>query len=388
MSDNNEILFKNELLREYADWDKISKYEILSDEFICEFADYLNWEIMFESLTISIDIIKKCAPPDFIVLAIRNDWIKYEDIELKWSLMNNEDLEIYSDLIPQHYNQIDWDDFCKCENVMVDSFAWSAISKYGILTDEFILENRDAIDWSLLFQFNKLSNTGITIARSIPKNWNTNLPEIYCDDVPESKEIPSIQVIIECRDYIDDMDLDWACITCYFVESWNENNIPPRELSDYLNWQVISLHIRLMPEYAHNINWYGYWTKFDEDNDEDYDELITEFARDAHDFVIENVNTIDWISLFEYDHPKQFDVAILVIKCGKCNYLNKYDFNQLPLTYGGNRLKENVESIQREVKHWIDISKQIADEMIIALHHPKYIKKWIRNGNDIEDYLI
>ena len=104
-----------EEFKDKVDWDKISKYQKLSEEFIREFKDQVNWS--------GISIYQKLS----------------------------------EELIREFKDQVDW----------------SYISKYQKLSEEFIREFKDKVDWDRISKYQKLTEEfirefNLTID---PDNW-------------------------------------------------------------------------------------------------------------------------------------------------------------------------------------------------------------------------
>ena len=199
--DKNNLL---ESFQDYLNWDLVSQYVILKKESIKKFKDKLNWNIMFDyqrENNLSNDLIReyrkkfnwnmislKTLSPEFID--------EFYDL-LEWELLPKyqnltEDLIIKYETIISN-TKIEgsnekgklWDDICKYQ-VLTDkimrkfknklSLANILIYQYQNVTDNFINDNLSQINWAALFSYKNINEEIILkyfpYASKIDKNGN------------------------------------------------------------------------------------------------------------------------------------------------------------------------------------------------------------------------
>ena len=124
----NQKLSEN-FIREFQDkvnWNWISKYQKLSESFIRKFKDYVDWGSISKHQKLSESFIRKFK-----------DYVDWESISASQNLSEN--------FIRKFKNYVDW----------------GYISKYQKLSESFIREFKDKVNWYWTSKYQKLSENFI-----------------------------------------------------------------------------------------------------------------------------------------------------------------------------------------------------------------------------------
>ena len=141
-------------------WDNISLFKDLSENFIREFHDLVNWDEIFERRYID----KKYGEEDLF----SEQFIKEFKSKMNWkhiSLSHN----LSEDLMRHLKDDMDWDYITKYQMLDEDFIEelqhkvnWKYISKYQIwLSEDFIRKFRDKIDFNSIMPLNYLNEKNI-----------------------------------------------------------------------------------------------------------------------------------------------------------------------------------------------------------------------------------
>jgi hypothetical protein len=141
-------------MRDFSDklhWDDICSYNELSEEFIFDFKDRVNWSILSMKKEFSLDFLEKLK-----------DKIKWEHYLQKFLLLV-EILNKYREYILKHMDVV-----CKyqilTEEFMreyVDHLDWYSVCKYQKMSESFIEEFRDLVNWDMIGMYQVLSENFI-----------------------------------------------------------------------------------------------------------------------------------------------------------------------------------------------------------------------------------
>ena len=137
-----------DFIREFqdeVDWESISFYQLLSEDFIGEFQYQVDWQLISARQSLSEDFIRKFAD--------KVDWYcvsRYQHLS--------------EDIIREFQDRVDWyyismnqhlsEDFIR---EFKDNVEWHLISKYQRLSEDFIREFKNRVDWDWIAKHQHLS---------------------------------------------------------------------------------------------------------------------------------------------------------------------------------------------------------------------------------------
>ena len=237
------------------DWANIAFYanNILSEEFIREFQDKINWKHVSRCQKLSEDFIREFQ-----------DKVNWKEIS---------------------WNQKLSEDFIR---EFQDKVYWNNISSFQTLSENFIKEFQDKVHWNNIFQHKKLTE-------SFLKNDFPNLPKTQDIFMLQNLNIAFIfQDLSEeiIRIFIDKYKahkklsiIDWNKISQYQILS--ENFI--REFKDKVNWERISQYQTLSEDFIREFK-----DKVDWDS-------ISKCQKLSEEFIEEFKHKIYWNKLFKYN---------------------------------------------------------------------------------------
>ena len=140
----NEILGTN-----YDAWRLISKHQSLSEDFIREFKDRVDWVSISSYQHLSEDFIREFKD--------RVDWD---------SISANQHLS--EDFIREFEDKVEWECISECQHLsedfireFTDRVCWYNISTYQRLSEDFIREFKDRVDWDWIAKYQRLSKNFI-----------------------------------------------------------------------------------------------------------------------------------------------------------------------------------------------------------------------------------
>ena len=140
LSRANEILGTN-----YNDWEWLSKYEHLSEDFIREFKDNVIWYWVSQHQHLSEDFIREFKDrvhwgciSDYQNLS--EDFIREFKDRLRWICISKYQ-HLSEDFIREFANRVDW----------------NMISMHQHLSEGFIREFKDRVDWDWISRYQRLS---------------------------------------------------------------------------------------------------------------------------------------------------------------------------------------------------------------------------------------
>ena len=178
-TDKARTFFTGEERIAQGNWDFISTYEFLSEDFMRTFKDKLNWSVLFEWQRMSNSFIKenidkiKTKDDWFSVVFSQNlseDFIdKYSDT-LNWhtifecQYLNAAFIEKHIDKINKDFMGVDWYNI-SVRGLLTEEFIekypkeldWDNISQYQVLSEEFIEKHKDKVNWKLISEYQPLS---------------------------------------------------------------------------------------------------------------------------------------------------------------------------------------------------------------------------------------
>ena len=160
-----------------VDWNDISSDPTLkfSDDFINRFDKLIQWVIVSQHKTLSIDFIKKyedklCIPLICTYQKLDNELIeKYAESYL-YLILSCQTLTIeqIENLIKKYPSKIDWSSILCCQKLTEsfiekyqDKVNWFSVSKYQVLSEPFIEKYIDKLNLDYISQNQKLSETFI-----------------------------------------------------------------------------------------------------------------------------------------------------------------------------------------------------------------------------------
>ena len=182
-----------------VDWEGISEYQKLSEDFIREFKDNVYWNLISEYQKLSEDFIREFKD--------KVDWYRISKHQ-----------KLSEDFIREFQDQVDWFRISQCQKMsenfireFQDKVHWTWISQCQKMSEDFIREFQDQVDWGFISKYQKLSENFI-------------------------------------REFQD--QVDWFRISIY--QKLSENFI--REFKDKVDWSKISKYQKLSEEFRKEFN--------------------------------------------------------------------------------------------------------------------------------------
>ena len=210
---------------EEVDWNHISSYKFLSEDFIRDFKDKVKWYYISYFQKLSEDFIREFAD------------------KVNWNCISE-------------YQKLS-EEFIK---VFKDKVDWKHMSYYQELSEDFIREFKDYVDWKFISFQAKLSENFIREFQD----------KVHWTSISSHQKL-SEDFIREFKDYVD-----WHSIS--FQPNLSENFI--REFADKLDWYYISVYQKLsedfIREFADKVDWecIPKFQKLSEDFIQEFKELI------------------------------------------------------------------------------------------------------------------
>ncbi|XP_023216007.1 uncharacterized protein LOC111618676 [Centruroides sculpturatus] len=154
-------------LRNYIDWDIISRRNDLSLTFISEFADKLNWEILWKNYIFATSFIEKhikYAKWDLICeyQVLDESFLTNFSQYLDWNKVA--EFQILSDnFIRRYIHKFDIKKILKYQRlktmtlrVLKDYLNWNYVSRYQILDQQFIDNFQNKLSWCYILKYQKI----------------------------------------------------------------------------------------------------------------------------------------------------------------------------------------------------------------------------------------
>ena len=166
--DNNKTLKRaNEILgTNYDNWARLSLCESLTEDFIQEFKDKVDWICISRYSHLSEDFIRKFAG--------RVDWFYISAYQY-----------LSEDFIREFADRVTWDWLVKCQHLsedfireFKDKVDWTYISTYQHLSEDFIREFKGRLNWIRISKHQHLSEDFIEefkdwlYMRGIADSWH------------------------------------------------------------------------------------------------------------------------------------------------------------------------------------------------------------------------
>jgi hypothetical protein len=171
-----------------VDWEEISYHQKLSEDFIREFADYVNWWSISSKQKLSEEYIREFA----------------DDVDWEWISKNQ---KLSENFIKEFADKVNWDHISSYQQLsenfireFKNKLNWNCISIYQKLSEGIIREFTDKLNWFNISKYQYLSEDFIKEfkdrldIRDIEANWiykdkeflkqaviNTGLYECYDD---------------------------------------------------------------------------------------------------------------------------------------------------------------------------------------------------------------
>ena len=173
-----------------ADWEEISQQGDLSDEFIEQYADKLNWTALCYNQIISENILRKfkdkvnwetvCGGQILSLEFIREmaDYVDWYEISSQWQNMDEDFLREFSDKIdwriavhcylPEKFvletrDRHKWEGpsrDCDLSKEVIDRFAfqldWNSVCFKQRLSEETMEKWKDLVDWKVALKYQKM----------------------------------------------------------------------------------------------------------------------------------------------------------------------------------------------------------------------------------------
>lgn len=257
---------KNFKYFENINWYKISMYEHLSENFIREFKNYVNWTYISKHQKLSENFIREFK--DYV----------------NWGLISFfQELSEY--FIREFKDKVDWVHVSKRQKLsedfifeFSDSISWDSLFMNEYVTEEFILNNLNLFDKYLVFTYRPLSIKSLSVINKDGCfNAISKFQVLTHDFIREHKHDVDWENISKCQilseDFIREFinEVNWYCISAY--QKLSENFI--REFKDRVNWTNISKHQKLSEDFIREFQNEVYW---------DY---ISKYQKLSEKFIIE-----------------------------------------------------------------------------------------------------
>jgi len=178
--------FQNkDFIKKYINWEKLSK-EILSQDFIIQYASELDWFAVAQTQGLNIKILN----------AFRNTFVfsqapdkNYKDYKEKvWKALSLfQDFD--DDELFHFQNELDWNIVCQFQSLPLeyirkfeDKVNWKKISMYQNLSDSFIEEYNEKLYWVGLIKKRAFSRSFINdcIQRKLYRGMDLKRFKYYC----------------------------------------------------------------------------------------------------------------------------------------------------------------------------------------------------------------
>jgi len=222
-------LLSEDFIREFKDkvnWDKISQHQTLSEDFIREFQDKVNWDEISRIRNLSEDFIRKFADK------MDWGWISYHQ-------------KLSEDFIREFQGKLDWRRISGRQTLsenfireFQDKVYWEEISGQQKLSENFIREFKNKVEWIWISYNQKLSEDFIREFKN-KVNWK---------GISENQTL-SEDFIREFKDKVN-----WDRISQY--QALSEDFI--REFQDKVKWNFIRWNENISDETKHNLKAQGF----------------------------------------------------------------------------------------------------------------------------------
>lgn len=173
------------------DWKEISKHKGITEEFIREFQNDINWNFVskFQREKLSLGFIRE-----------------FQD-KLNWKEIFRSPRMLTRDFITEFRERIDWDDISEYHLLSEDfirefqhNVFWGYISVYQKLSENFIREFRNRVDWLSISANQQLSENFIREFRD-DVNWTMIQTRLKL-----KKHLVSREFVTEFRDRLSNWD--------------------------------------------------------------------------------------------------------------------------------------------------------------------------------------
>lgn len=326
--------------RNKVNWEFVSKEYRLTNELLDQFKYELNWNIIVQRI-------------------METDKNEVDISKIMWSQVEYFEVDIcdckFTQFIRSYCNQIDWEEFCKIDTDHSTYHFWKAVSKYGILTENFIFENEQNIHWDKLFVFHSDSEVAEVVMNYMNPDDYIYYQDLFNNDVPLEKTMPSMHVI---EHFYVIGTFDWSSITCWLLDK----DIDWMPWIDIIDHEILSFNGYIEGEYADRIAWSQFWNGFDNFQN-DYENII--------EFATNNSKLINWSEFCDFC-PLSIVIDIINRNYGLASIIDYH-------------IQWN--SIKQKVRYSGPTRAYIKEELVQVLYHPKKIHHWISEGNNLEDYL-
>lgn len=176
-----DFIRKKEIKNGEIPWLDISHFQILSEEFIEEFADKLFWSYISTYQILSEPFIENFSDKvDWYRIScdqlLSEEFIRIHKNDVNWCYISGRQL-LSEPFIAEFSEKVDWFFICSRQTLSEpfirehkDEVRWNIISKFQTLSNEFIDEFRDKLDLNLINLYQKLNNPPKDILES-NQNW-------------------------------------------------------------------------------------------------------------------------------------------------------------------------------------------------------------------------
>ena len=171
-------------------WDKISQYQVLSEQFMKDFNHKLDWRALPKYQNMSNKFIKEYADKfwwgDFPYEKLSEDFISELYDIVCWQEVSKRKKNMSREFIEKWAHRLDWFNLCYFNKVDSDllskyayklNFQWDVLCDRQNLSEEFIREWKDKMNFGKLLERHLLSNDFIReMKKDIGKDmrWVTN----------------------------------------------------------------------------------------------------------------------------------------------------------------------------------------------------------------------
>lgn len=173
------------------DWGYISRYQVLSEDFMREYQYKINWRYISAYQMLSEDFIRE-----------------FKD-KINW-IFTSHYQKLSENIIREYQDKVNWVDISAYQKLSEDfirefqyKVIWKYISQSQKLSEDFIREFQDRVHWYFISQYQKLSDNFI---KEFQYKINTNVKELSW--LYKDKEFLKQQVM-DCQLY--------ECYNDYFI---------------------------------------------------------------------------------------------------------------------------------------------------------------------------
>jgi hypothetical protein len=190
-------------------WNNISKYQILSEDFIRKFKNKVNWEYISQYQKFSKDFIRE-----------------FQD-KVNWSMISTYQ-KFSEDFIREFQDKVNWRRVSKCQKFSEDFIRefqhkvdWRRVSIYQKLSEDFIREFQHKVDWRRISIFQKISEDFIReFKNKVDWRYISKYQKLSEDFISEFQDeifldVKSLSWLYKDKEFLKQQVIDCQLYECY-----------------------------------------------------------------------------------------------------------------------------------------------------------------------------